>query len=344
MTADTTLVPVNGTGKTVEDKLARYAPDGAEPRQWLYLIKTQIMGVDKRGQERPTEDMLLFLYTCNRLKLDPLARQIYAVYRWDSKLGREKMSIQVSIDGMRLIAERTGRYGGQDDVRFDPVDESSDLPRKATVTVYKLNPVTGERMPTTKSARWSEYAADSPMWRRMPYLMLGKCAEALALRAAFPQELSGVYTAEEMAQADRRGDVPTIEGEVIEEKPAQALPSASVAIQGQASEPALSEPPTEPLAEPDNAPAPTAARRAPAEEDDDLSVNPAANRQLAVLRPPRNIRVFNRLCKELADADKRFTNRLLVLEAAEDAGVYPLPEAEAEMVAAFGKIKAKLGK
>ncbi|NLG52208.1 MAG: phage recombination protein Bet [Chloroflexi bacterium] len=195
-----------------ESVLMKYIPeDQPSPRAWVELIRTHVLGVDSRGNPRPFDDLLLFLSACKRTQLDPLSRQIYAVYRWDSRLRRERMTIQISIDGMRLIAQRSGLYGGQDDALFIPEDESEEYPTKATVTVYRLNPITGERMPVTASARWSEYAPRDRdgklmgLWSRMPYLMLAKVAEALALRKAFPQELSGLYTTEEMTQADPAG-------------------------------------------------------------------------------------------------------------------------------------------
>lgn len=136
----------------------------------------------------------LFLNQAVRTGLDPLARQIYSIPR---KGGR---TIQTGIDGYRLIAERTGLYAGSDDPVYDSEEEKQ--PRRATVTVWKL--IAGERCAFTATARWDEYkppAGQDTMWQKMPYLMLAKCAEALALRKAFPQELSGIYTETEMAQA-----------------------------------------------------------------------------------------------------------------------------------------------
>lgn len=149
------------------------------------------------------DELNLFVATAARLGLDPFARQIFAVMR-NTKHGKV-MSIQVSIDGYRLAAERTGKYQGQcgpfwcgDDGEWKDVWLSSTPPKAAKVGVYK----TGAIEPTYATARWDSYNQDSPIWRKMPDLMLAKCAEGLALRKMFPAELSGVYVDSEMPQND----------------------------------------------------------------------------------------------------------------------------------------------
>jgi phage recombination protein Bet len=162
--------------------------------------------------DRPTVEA--FLAHCRRTGLDPIARQIYAIYRGG------KWGIQISIDGARLVAERSGKYEGQTPVQWTADGErwvdawmSPEYPRAARVGVYK----TGFREPLYAVARWESYVVMkdvwergqktgeqvvSDMWAKMPDLMLGKVAEMLALRKAFPQDLSGLYSGEEMAQAD----------------------------------------------------------------------------------------------------------------------------------------------
>ncbi len=138
------------------------------------------------------DELYLFGLVCQRTGLDPFFKQIYAIKRGG------KMTMQTGIDGYRLLADRTGAYAGSDEPLYDT--EEAVHPTWAKVTVWKI--VQGQRVAFSAKARWDEYNAGNDMWKKMGYLMLGKCAESLALRKAFPAELSGVYTTEEMHQAE----------------------------------------------------------------------------------------------------------------------------------------------
>jgi phage recombination protein Bet len=168
----------------------------------------------KRTFAAGTNDLefALFMETANRTGLSPLAKQIYAVKRWSKKDKREVMSIQTGIDGYRLIADRTGQYDGHDgpfwcgpDGVWREVWFDNEPPKAAKVVVYKRGSTRG--FPGV--AHWREYVQldrdENPtrFWANMPATMLAKCAESLALRKAFPQELSGLYTVDEMGQADQ---------------------------------------------------------------------------------------------------------------------------------------------
>lgn len=173
-----------------------------------------------RGREATNDELALFIGMCKRARLDPFQRQIYAVFRRNGQSGHEEMTIQVGIDGFRAIAERTGRYAGQAGPwwcdengawsEFWPHGKTP--PYAARVVVKKM--VGGQTIETPAVAHWAEYAVTGKggqMWAAMPANQLAKCAEALALRKAFPNELSGMYVEEEMNQADIVDSTATLE-------------------------------------------------------------------------------------------------------------------------------------
>ncbi|MBK8150841.1 MAG: phage recombination protein Bet [Acidobacteria bacterium] len=149
-------------------------------------------------------ELKMFLQTAKRTGLDPFARQIYCIKRWDGKLKREVAQTQVSIDGFRLIAERSGNYvpGRETTYTFDADG------RIESATAYIKKCVGDVWHEIAATAFYEEYVQrtkeghPNSMWSRMPRVMLGKCAEALALRKAFPAQLSGLYTVDEMGQAE----------------------------------------------------------------------------------------------------------------------------------------------
>lgn len=132
--------------------------------------------------------LALFLQVCKSRGLDPFTKQVYYT----------PQGVIVSIDGLRAIADRTGAYapGG---TKFE-YDDNKNLVA-AHVTVKKL--VAGTWHEVEASAYYEEYRGGSPIWKKMPRVMLEKCSESRALRKAFPADLSGLYSPEEMDQAQR---------------------------------------------------------------------------------------------------------------------------------------------
>jgi phage recombination protein Bet len=151
------------------------------------------------------EDFALFLEVCKHRRLNPFAREIYAIVR------SGKMTIQVSIDGFRKLAERSGKYRGQLGPQFCGEDGvwKDEWLKKTPPVAAKVGVLRADfDQPVWAVARYEAYVQpSSPTWQKMPDIMVAKCAEALALRKAFPDEMSGLYTHEEMTQAGKP-DVP----------------------------------------------------------------------------------------------------------------------------------------
>lgn len=163
------------------------------------------------------EDEALVAYRlAQRRGLDVEAKQIFFVPYTDKKGNRSIVS-QTSIDGLRLIAAKSGKYGGEvnpeltirlkdgskkviNHKEYDP-DETKEIISATISVINKDFP-----QPQTATALLKSYAKTyngqlTGLWASMTDVMLLKCAESLALRKCFPQDLGGLYSNEEMDQA-----------------------------------------------------------------------------------------------------------------------------------------------
>lgn len=213
----------------------------AEDQQFWSLEQRAVlraMGVDR---ECTNAELAAFLHLCQRRRLDPFLKQVYLIGRWNEREQRKVFTPQTSIDAFRLIARRAAdksgiRYGYEDPVYVD------DQGRPHMEWIWDTPPAVvkfcvirdGERFPA--QARYGAYVqtgkSGKPLsqWRTMPEVMLAKCAEALALREAFPEDLGGIYTDDEMGQADNPASyVPPSTATVIQ---GAAEPADTAAAQG----------------------------------------------------------------------------------------------------------------
>lgn len=187
--------------------------NGDGPRHEAVLYRETVKATMKKYEPGPDgigrrvtpaeSEVDQFLLECKIRNLEPLADQIYAV--WENGA----MRAVATIDGMRALAERTEQSDGQDDPEWCDAEgvwtdywAGEDTPIAARVRVHRK----GRKFPTTGTANWYDFApqgdagADA-LWSKVggkPAHMLSIRAEALALRKAFPAQLSGLYTAEEL--------------------------------------------------------------------------------------------------------------------------------------------------
>ena len=146
-------------------------------------------------QFAPSGIMAAFIQACQRTGLDPTAKQIYA-----AQMGG-KWTVLVGVDGMRLVAQRTGQYDGQDPIEWQQVEDGpwsttpgKGAPYAARIRIYRK----GVGRPLEQVVTFAEFGGTGGNWTKRPGHMLGIRAETHGFRRLFPMELSGLYTAEDI--------------------------------------------------------------------------------------------------------------------------------------------------
>jgi phage recombination protein Bet len=193
------------------------APTTHDPHEMFTPEQIEIVKRMVTNEGGTDADAARFVEVCKIRRLNPIAGQIHAMFRNNNEGTKaeprwvKKMTVQTGIDAYRLIAERSGKYEGQTKtewcdqklVWYDVWPFTDKPPFACRMGVHRA----GFREPMVKTATFSEYAQTNRdgtlnrMWHDRGPAQLAKCCEALCLRAAFPEELGGLYTDDEMAQA-----------------------------------------------------------------------------------------------------------------------------------------------
>ena len=191
---------------------------GSDKVDLMKTIHRNILGLTKNGEERPVEDLRLFFIEAVQRNLNPFRGQIHAVYIYDSAIKSEKLVPVTGINGYVAIAQRTNKFAGFSETRFEDYKEDEKYPgypKKAVVDMFGYNPVTGEREVVTTATVWFDeyvplldiYDEDgkktgkkriNSTWSKRPRGQLEKCAQALAIRRMFPEDTGGLYVSQEI--------------------------------------------------------------------------------------------------------------------------------------------------
>ncbi len=148
----------------------------------------------------PKSQIAVFARICKEKGLSPFSKEIYLVGY------ANKYSCITGIDGFRKIAAESGQHAGTENILFDlksdgtyktaaDLKEENKMPISATCTVYRI--INGARVPFTHTAVFKEFSTGQQKWGSMPFQMIGKVAEAFALRKGFADRLTGIFVEEE---------------------------------------------------------------------------------------------------------------------------------------------------
>jgi len=285
-----------------KDSLARVPTTAMRPLEFSAEQKQMIR--DSYANGATNEEFSVLMEIARTRNLNPLLKQVYFVKRWDKSKGREVWSAQVSIDGLRAIAQRTGQYDGQDQPEFEYADNGKGKLKSCKIKVYRKDwsrPAVGfvmwdEAAQTNKSGELTDF------WRRMPHRMIEKVAESIALRKAFSEETGGISV--EGVEAD--DSEPDIEAVFTSARPAPApAPVAAPPAPERPVAPAPTAPVDAEFEEEPQAP-PRATPSGPPDMPLPFTSGPFAGKKLSDLKTEDVIRTFvagfRRVADEAADA------------------------------------------
>lgn len=166
--------------------MEKNTPAVIQPGSALNYADPEVVSTLKQTVAKGTTDaeFALFVQQCKATGLNPFKKEIWCIKT------KEQLQLMTGVNGYYEIANRHPMFDG---IETEVVEDGKRIV-KAVAKVYRKD----RARPTTAEAYLEEYGKSYGNWQKMPRVMLSKCAESMALRKAFPQELNGTYTDAEM--------------------------------------------------------------------------------------------------------------------------------------------------
>lgn len=165
----------------------------------LALIKSTV------AKGATDNELSLFLYRCQHMGLDPLKPGMVHFIKYGNAPG----TVVVGIDGFRAKAQSTGKFAG---ISRGVIRDDKGKCIGAWCEVRRSD----WQAPAREEVSLAEYSTGKAMWAKMPETMIKKVAEVAALRMAFPDDLGGVYSDDEMDQAGPRDARQPAQGQIVQ--------------------------------------------------------------------------------------------------------------------------------
>ena len=219
-------------------EIVRYKADNGQDIEVTEQDVRDLMAANGNAMENVTsQEVKMFLRLCQSQRLNPFTRDAYIV-----KYGNQPASVIAGKDAFVKRATRNKRYRGHEagitvigtDGRLHRREGSMLLTGETLVGGWAKVHLEGYECPIFEEVALSEYAAPDKYgkngWSRMPATMIRKVALCHALREAFPEDLGGLYGAEEMDRARSEEPQPSRQQEeelevIVEDVPEEPQPS-----------------------------------------------------------------------------------------------------------------------
>lgn len=168
-----------------------------------YTRKDLLETIRKTVAQNATDaEFAMFVEFCKGTGLNPFKKEVWFIKTqgYTNKYGKwveGKVQMMTGINGFYAIANSHQQYDGMEETQIEKDDKGNIL--RAIAKVWRKD----RRFPSVGVAEWKEYFPGktdkgNSIWETKPSVMIAKVAESIALRKAFPNELNGLYTAEEM--------------------------------------------------------------------------------------------------------------------------------------------------